>query len=705
MLFILHFTSSIVAQCTNCNSLQIQKPVSNWATYPATITEATLIVKPKGLFVEYGFYLTYSAASNYSYGVKDTFEIQHFFQLPENAIINDSWLWVDNTIMKALILDRWSAFNIYEGIVKRRKDPSILFKNNQTSYEYRIYPLAGGGKTRKVKLSILVPAKWSDGRITAELPISMIKNSYKIPTLNVQVFESKEWKIPQLSVGTAFTEVQDSILGNYQKATISNTQLSQNNSITLSMQSEKKSGVYFTHYQDSKIPDEGIYQLAIQPKNLLPANAPKKILYLIDHQTNNANLTEANIKSALKNQLLTSLNSKDSFNIFYNRLSTKKVSNYWIPADSASINAAIQGIVLGTSGNLKNGITESYDFILKNKGNSLMILSSSIDFNSVIGSQSFKDELVNEFKTLPSTFVLDYATKGNIPYIWYNGKYYYGNELFYNILTSNTLGTYIQLSNNQGSISLEKGLEQINSAFDASLFNNKSIELFIKPETGACFERYEINSNAENISKPIIQVGKYKGTLPLKLETIVVSDGVVSTNQLVLPPNDWNLNNTTFTQIHAGLKVINLETKTGLSNAQITNIIDISKKNRVLSLYTSFLALEPGLQEPCLTCVDETGGGTVDTKDATKDSVSIKIFPNPFRDQVTIEIAGLTADDDINEMSIHNMQGQLVQQFDNETIKEEKLILTWVAENQASGMYIFKLKVGSNTWNRKLIKL
>ena len=45
--------------------------------------------------------------------------------------------------MKADILERSTAFNIYEGIVNRRKDPSVLYKNQEDAYEFRIFPLPG----------------------------------------------------------------------------------------------------------------------------------------------------------------------------------------------------------------------------------------------------------------------------------------------------------------------------------------------------------------------------------------------------------------------------------------------------------------------------------------------------------------------------------------------------------------------------------
>jgi len=89
--------------------------------------------------------------------------------LPENAIVDDSWLWIGKDIIKAKLMDKWTATGIYEGIVKRRKDPSILMKQSATQYELRVFPLVGN-QTRKVKITYLMPITWSKINVAASLP-------------------------------------------------------------------------------------------------------------------------------------------------------------------------------------------------------------------------------------------------------------------------------------------------------------------------------------------------------------------------------------------------------------------------------------------------------------------------------------------------------------------------------------------------------
>ena len=120
-------------------SLRVQDPQS-WYGYQGVIDTAVLSIKPKGAYFECGLYLTFSSRpylNNY-----DTFEVQLYFDLPEGSIMHDSWLWVGNQVVQARLIDRVKATLTYEGIVQRRKDPSILYKNSATQFELRVFPMA-----------------------------------------------------------------------------------------------------------------------------------------------------------------------------------------------------------------------------------------------------------------------------------------------------------------------------------------------------------------------------------------------------------------------------------------------------------------------------------------------------------------------------------------------------------------------------------
>src|SRR5690606_6702954 len=100
-------------------------------------------------------------------------------------------------------------------------------------------------------------------------------------------------------------------------------------------------------------------------------------------------------------------------------------------------------------------------------------------------------------------------------------------------------------------------------------------------------------------------------------------------------------------------KILAMENANLLANK--FNIINSSLSHRVLSRYTAFLALEPGLQDPCVDCTDESS--TTSTDDLTE-SVQCKVYPNPFYDKVVLELSGINSDEKPEDISLYNTRGE-----------------------------------------------
>ena len=76
------------------------------------------------------------------------------------------------------------------------------------------------------------------------------------------------------------------------------------------------------------------------------------------------------------------------------------------------------------------------------------------------------------------------------------------------------------------------------------------------------------------------------------------------------------------------VKILALESGQ-VTEADKTDVVEISLDNRVLSLYTAFLALEPGL-EPCFSCVNDDDGVLINVQDEA-DGIALTSSPNPFQ--------------------------------------------------------------------------
>ncbi len=688
--------------------LEILNPKAQWQKDVPSIEEAQIVVRPKGVYMEYNIYLTYNANSTSLNKTSDTTEIVQFFNLPQNALITDSWLWVGNTIVKADILDRWTASQIYEGIVKRNQDPSILKKVNGNTYEFRIFPMPGG-KTRKVKLTILTPINFNGNRASAAIPVNLmslsklaLKNfSLIIPTIGT-------WSNPKIDEmnNLAFLSSSNTTVGNFLEA---NIPYNRQNNMTISFDNPMKEGVYVAKYQQGK---ENYYAMAIQPSILqYSSEKSKKITFAISHDVFETNINIKTLLSDLKTLIKNTFNPTDSFNIVYfDGLKSKTISNQWIGVNNTQLENTFKTLELETLSepNLSGVLVESIEYNKKANGDAIVLCAATDQHSTTAKANTLMTALEKTYPKLPVIHVIDYNNYGaNSTWNSSTGTYYYGNEYFYNLLTQKTGGNY-------GSWRTTNNISKNFNQYASEIFYGlngllKNFDLYTTLNSGYCYARLDIGNPLTSIvslNQTIIQTGKFEGTFPMSIQIAGEYNNQSFFKTIQIPDSDISVSDSTIGQIWTGAYLASNEGKSGLSNAAIKDIVSLSIKKRVLSTYTAFLALEPGMLDtkPCATCKDETIKATA-TDDIDQDSVSIKIYPNPFKEKVTIEISTNNKDEKNIGLEILNLSGQVIYQDKSTSTNDEKIIVTWEAGEQPKGMYIARIKFNSKIYNTKLVKM
>lgn len=295
------FNTSVYAT----NILTVQDP-DIWGTKPGFIDKSTLVVEPRGGYVEESLYLTYSDHGQFTPNSK--LEIVHRFELPQGAVINDLWLWIGDSVMQAVMKDTWTARHIYDSIVVFKRDPAFLSKDGN-QYELHVYPLYSG-QTRRIKINFIVPTKWFGNTATAELPLKLLNsNNAQIKPLEIFFKESQNiWGNPKLlEVPNAeFSNYVDTLGYEYKLYELSNTA----DLASLNLQFEP---VFTDGYYAQCIMNKdnlSYFQVNITPGsffNLTPDTSAKKYLIGLDLSGNNygnldsliSNL-EITLKSAIR---------------------------------------------------------------------------------------------------------------------------------------------------------------------------------------------------------------------------------------------------------------------------------------------------------------------------------------------------------------------------------------------------------------------
>ena len=577
-----------------------------WDQDEGTIEKAEFTIHPRGIYMEVGMYLTLSAEDTWFNGSENPLEIVLDFDLPRNSMVTDSWLWINEDIIQADIKDRWSAAAIYNDIVGRRQDPSILFKQSDTQYQLRVFPLAADS-TRRVKVTYLVPGDWSDGQVSIPLPVGLLKTSKNpIKKIQVQSFLSSDFTNPRITqlAQIPFKNTNHATLGKHQIMEIPFDQLGSSLDFVLDVPT-MQNGVFLSRFEDE---EESYYQLALLPKTAMDLQATngKKVAVLVDYNLNNSSVEKSEILAAIETQLIQSLAPTDSFNVLLSSTDISPLREEWLAGDEETIRAYFKLLTdrpLSNFSNLTNLFIKGIEYVQQQgTGGELLVVSNADQLGEPEIANVFIEELQGLMRenTIP-IYVADYQDQSR-QYYWVNGAQYRGNQYLYTNITRLTSGSLSMITENN---SLSKTLQQ---SFSAVAALQGILDIHTTLQDGFCYGRYTIQGtdNFSAVNQAFLQVGKYQGDFPFEIEASgVINDQFVG-NRLKVEEQNTGIGTAMDKIIWAGNYIQSLE-RGDRTNASIKEIIEWSLANRVLSFYTAFLALEVSRGGVvCTNCIDET---------------------------------------------------------------------------------------------------
>ncbi|MBI2270152.1 MAG: T9SS type A sorting domain-containing protein [Bacteroidetes bacterium] len=689
------------------DNLRVQDPQQPWRSATGNIDEAIISVRPRGIYMEYGLYLTFSSKGSYLNSVNDTLEVQFDFDLPKGSIVHDSWLWVGDSIVQAIIIDKWKASSIYEGIVKRRRDPSVLYKVSANSYQLRVFPMAGNS-TRKVKITYLVPVEWSAKSTSAPLPVNLLKTSYNnVPDLNLINYHDSIWKSPGVKELTGLSYTPDTSL-KYSTALINKSVIVNTGSLNTTYSSPMKNGTYLGCFTKGS---ENFYELAFVPSLAMGITAPKKTAILVDYDISKSDVKSSEVITNIKALLHSNFTSLDSFNLILSNFSILRISNNWLRADSMTIENAFASLPakpVSDYSNFTSLIGNGIDFVKMHGNNGDILLITDVD---QYGASVAANQLINDIKALMSPIfpihIADFTIK-NYTYNYIGSQYYYGSEYFYSNLCKITGGNYFRQFNSSYTFS-----DLLSISFQSLDSPISSFDLYSTLQSGFCYGRYNIKETASSFIYPsstILQIGKYSGGFPFVLQASGFHKSTPFTKTIQIQQSDSHVEDSLTKKAWTGNYIRTMES--GAVNNQIINdIISNSIENRVLSIYTAFLALEPNDSiKFCPNCVDETKLISTQNID-TGDSAIMVVAPNPFSFQTTLTVR-IPEGVNSSEVSfrVYNSLAQVVKTFNINTFTSNRFQIDWDGVDDSgkiisSGIYFISLITPNQRQSLKLIKL
>lgn len=677
LLFFLPFLGSLLHTQT---VFQIDNPAW-WGldNVEAKIDFAEIRLRPVGIFTEVE--LTLSLYSDSEYYTPGTWlEAILDFSLPVNSIVHDSYLLIEDSLCRADILDRWSAEATYEEIVGRQRDPSILTKEGDGQYTLRVYPVPAG-TPRLVRMHYLLPVTFWESRTLTELPIDLLRSAgdpYFPVDITVEL--PPGYYPPRLGLDADNVFLEREQLNGYQTYHYNalSTQLDYTDQLLL--QPVESSSV-----QLSVSPEESLFQLAYAPTTRADFDAPVDLVLAINYSRHQSvNLDQAQLLDLLEGQLKLHLRPTDRFNVSYGY--GKQLSADWISADAAGIEAAMnqlrQADLHTNEGDPLNTLTTAINIAqLQSERGQIILLNNSPAYSQTWQQGRFlttlNSLLGNQVVPIHSW---DFQDR-NLRYDPFQTGLDRQHFAIYRNLSVTTDGFFEE--NGTLSSRLSRLLQHINRS-------GTDLELFVEPENGFGLQHFRINNPGiyASASQPLSIIGQYTGQASggFKVHALYLGSDSVSTQSYTIDAATITQADTLIREMWYGQLIRTAEGSVG-SGWSIADILRLSKQERVLSRYTAFLCLEPGL-EPCTgECGDE--GFVVSAESKQAETFELIISPNPFKDRLRLEINWLEIPPQAT-IQLIGIKGDVLKQFSLQPELGGTNVIEWTSETglpTESGLY------------------
>lgn len=701
------FYSLALAQPGGSNSLYIDDP-NNWWGYSSrgTIEKAQVSIRPAGAYTEIGLYMTISARDGSMEHYPDQLEIVMRFDLPEGSIMHDSWLWVGQDIMQGIIIDKDEATAIYEGIVNRRQDPSLLKKTGDR-YEFRIYPMINGQDERKVKITYLVPNDIIGNLHSFPLPTNILNTSLTMPNLDVLVYSNSTFGPAMLSGHPGITFAGDTANPWLLHGTIPATVLSSNAELKMTYERSANAQAFIGIHPTSAT--DGYYQLICPVDHVVP-RAPKKLLFVIEQFDDADSYSDMDIANGLKSFLHDHLTPADSFFIFVQgQNQIYNTGSVWMPADSLLIEQAIVHIATPlaqlSSSNTYDLLVAAQTFAHNNGGGELYLITNEDQPFFQWGQNQ-----INNIIPYPVSVVYHQAR------LSYSSSSAWPPSPYYTLITGSG-GSFVSRINGQG-------FQNYNYTYRNVPLNELLVEAFaqnhppfsqvdITPDNGNGYtqDSYDIAANYNN-QGTFVQTGKYYGGIPSAINITAFNYGIPVNQSWTVPIPYYD----TLTHKIWADQYIQNRSQISLNNNIIRRLNDTSIYHRVLWDYTAFLCLEPHDTLPACESCDPEGFDNentvgIDSPDEM-DALALQAAPNPFAGQLNISVAlaGI-ADGETVEVHIFNLLGEVIQVLKvTKTAGQHNYALTWDGTTiqghvAAAGTYLIKMSTSAGSASMKVVKL
>ncbi|MCY2995196.1 MAG: VIT domain-containing protein [Planctomycetota bacterium] len=241
-----------------------------------------------------------------------------YFPLPQDASISGFGMWIGNELVEADVVEKQRAREIYEEILRERRDPGLLEWSGGNLFKARVFPIEAHAEKRiKITYTQVLPLRGDRTRYSYALQSEMLK-LHPLRELAIDVKLNSVLPLANVSSPTHTVRLDQTKHSAHVEFTAQEYTPTRDFEVVVELDGKQSDVVLIPHRRG----DDGYFMLQVTPsapagdwqREVLPASGPWDLLILADTSASldaGARAAQAQFIAAL----LGSLTPKDTFNL------------------------------------------------------------------------------------------------------------------------------------------------------------------------------------------------------------------------------------------------------------------------------------------------------------------------------------------------------------------------------------------------------
>ena len=645
------------------------------------VENVTDVVRRQGVYFEHNIYIEFAYDfQSWFFKNYNELELSWTFSMPENVIMHQLFYWQGDSVFQADVMDRWTAEQMFNEKSSPLREPALLTMSSPTyhgevRFQLRLFPIVRS-KSQRILIRYLVPAVATSGKLRTWLPISQLTTPQGDGTEELEIIYRYKESLGAAPELIGHQQVEFEQYGS-DYAWVTTRPIAYGEFLELVVPSPISGDAYLTTYTSN---DSTYYELAVYPPPLQATNRNRKMLILVDYNTLNTDGVSSDLLlTSLKETLLRSFTEQDSIAVLSTFDRVVQPHGGYLPCTDDNLDD-IMSVLFGELFlplSLSQDLLNAAARFLRDYGTAELLWLTNR--NDLVGREEDAHEyaldIINIFPPGTTIHMIDLENKRGL---LYREDYGYVTQNFY---------VFYQITHMTGGNLFFLRFHPLKTALSAVFFEKNAhyeqLEIQTRMASGYTYDRadFSLFQGYYPLDFPKIQTGRLDGDFPMTVTIIGRNNEQINKKEIIIQEQDVEIGNKAVaTAIHG--RNLQEMAHQRQSNWLISEMVDLSVQNRVLTAYSAFIVPVLGEANHIPNFVDETQTPVAVTTEAD----SLLLFsaaPNPFNPATVFKVVvpqGLAGEDLI--LTLYNILGEQVKQVTLTAVDAGQHAVRWDAKNE-----------------------